>query len=131
MKIKYKKLYAEIVEMLAKFSTDKKLKVGGLLLKEGRIVSTGYNGQPNKIPHKEIIQNSHDISTLHAEMNCLVFAAKHGISVNNCEIFVSHFPCVYCTKLLYQAGIKKIYYINDYRNDDNPFKNLIKIEKIK
>jgi len=130
MKSQYKKMYAEIVQTLSKFSKDKRLKVGALLLKDGRIISTGYNGKPTNIPEIPIMKDSHDVGAIHAEMNCICFAAKHGISVKNCEIFVSHFPCIQCTKLLYQCGIKKIYYLKDYKNNDNEYSDIIKREKI-
>lgn len=130
MKPKYKKLYSEIVKILASFSKDKRKQVGALLLKDNRIIATGYNGKPNNFPEKEYLINNHDISAVHAEMNCLCFAAKHGISIKDCEIFVSHFPCIQCTKLLYQSGIKKIYYVENYKNDENIYKDIIPTEKI-
>jgi len=122
MKENYKILYSEIVNTLSKFSTDKKLNVGALLLKDGRIIATGYNGQPSGQAHIPVLYDGHDISTIHAEENCLLFAAKNGIATKYCEIFVTHFPCVHCMKSLFQAGICKIYYLNDYRNEDNFYK---------
>ncbi len=131
MKTNYKQMYAKMAFTLSQFSKDKRNKVGALLLKDGRIVSTGYNGKPSNIPEKSVMQFGHDVGAVHAEMNCLCFAARKGISVEDCEIFVSHFPCIHCTKLLYQAGIKKIYYLFDYRNEENPYKGLIKLEQVK
>jgi dCMP deaminase len=130
MKENYKILYKKIAKTLAEFSQASKENVGALLLKDGRIISTGYNGQPSGQPHEAIIQESHDISTIHAEMNCIAFAAKNGIKVRDCDIVSTHFPCVHCTKMLFMTGIKKIYYLEDYRNDDNPYKNLLETEKI-
>lgn len=122
--------YTVMVNALASFSKADKIHVGALVLKDGRIVSTGYNGHiPNK-KHKKIIVDNHDISTIHAEMNAIVHCAKMGISTNDCELFVSHFPCQLCTKLAIMSGIKKIYYVNDYRNEDNPFYSDIEIEKV-
>lgn len=130
MKKNHRELYKRIVTILSNFSKDDKVKVGALLLRDGRIISTGFNGQPSGVEHKPIIQESHDVSTIHAEMNCIIHAAKHGISVNDCELFTTHFPCVHCTKLLFQSGVRKIYYLNNYRNNDNPFKHLIKMVKL-
>jgi dCMP deaminase len=130
MKKEHIMLYKNIVLELSKFSVDNRLKVGAILLKDKRIISTGYNGQISGQPHDSIIIDNHDVSTIHAEMNCLLFAAKIGISTNNCEIFISHFPCINCLKHLIQAGIKKIYYVNDYKNEENIYKNIIPIEKI-
>jgi len=123
-------LIKEIVNTLSKYSTADRLNVGAVLLKQGRIVATGYNGHPTKQPHKAIMDNGHDISTIHAEMNILCFCAKNGISTDNCVLVVSHYPCMHCIKHLYQAGIKEIMYVEDYRNDDNKYSHLIPITKI-
>ncbi|EAA0224521.1 competence protein ComE, partial [Listeria monocytogenes] len=55
--------------------------------------------------------------TIHAEMNALLQCAKLGVSTENAEIYVTHFPCLPCTKAILQAGVKKIHYLNDYRNN--------------
>ena len=65
------------------------------------------------------MDEGHCIRTVHAEMNALIQCAKEGISTNNTEIFVTHFPCVNCTKALLQAGINKITYKTAYRQ--HPF----------
>lgn len=131
MKPRYKQMYAEMAEILSQFSKDKRNKVGALLLKDGRIVSTGYNGKPSSLPETNMLVDGHDVGAVHAEMNVLCFAAKQGISVKDCEIFTSHFPCIQCTKHLYQAGISKIYFIHDYKNSENPYKGIITLEKVK
>lgn len=81
------------------------------------------------------MRDGHCIATIHAEINALLYCAKEGISVKNCTVYVTHFPCLNCTKALIQAGIKKIYFINDYRIDDYAIellkKNNIPFEKIK
>jgi dCMP deaminase len=73
----------------------------------------------------------HDISTVHAEMNIITFAAKQGISTKGCDVVITHSPCQVCTKLLIQSGIKKIYYLEPYRINENPFLHLIKMEWLK
>jgi len=130
IKNKHRQFFKGIVESASKMSHDKKLQVGALLVKNGRIVTTGYNGQPAGIEIPKIEENGHDITTIHAEMNCLLFAARNGISTEDCEIVVSHYPCLHCTKHLIQAGIKRIYYIEGYKNDDNIFADFIKIERL-
>lgn len=130
MKKSHKEKYAKIVMLLASFSSADRLHVGSIILKDNRIISTGYNGHLPKRPHKAIVVNTHDISTVHSEENSLMHCAKQGISTNGCELFVSHFPCQMCTKLAIMAGIKKIYYVEDYRNNDNPFAKEIKMEKV-
>ena len=64
------------------------------------------------------MRDGHCIATIHAEMNALLYCAKEGIKVDGCVCYVTHFPCLNCTKALIQAGISKIYYSNAYRVDD-------------
>lgn len=89
---------------------------------DNRIVTTGYNGSIKGNPHCDDIghtmRDGHCIATIHAEMNALLYCAKEGIAVNGCRAYVTHFPCLNCTKSLIQAGIKKIYYKEAYRVDD-------------
>ena len=102
--------------------------MGALILKDNRIIATGYNGQPSGWSHEPVIKEGHDVSTIHAEQNCIALCAKNGVSLKGCEILVTHFPCHVCTKLLLQAGIQKIWYLEDYRNEDNPFKDILASE---
>lgn len=101
--------------------------------KENRIVSTGYNGSIKGNPHCDEIghtmRDGHCIATIHAEINALLYCAKEGISVNGCIAYVTHFPCLNCTKSLIQAGISKIYYNKAYRVDDYA-KELLERNKI-
>lgn len=89
---------------------------------ENRIISTGYNGSIKGNPHCDDIghtmRDGHCIATIHAEMNALLYCAKEGISVKDGICYVTHFPCLNCTKSLIQAGIKQIYYGRAYRVDD-------------
>jgi dCMP deaminase len=108
--------------------------VGCVLVNEdNRIVSTGYNGSIKGNPHCDEVghtmRDGHCIATIHAEMNALLYCAKEGISVNGCACYVTHFPCLNCTKSLIQAGIKKIYYANAYRVDEYALE-LLKRNKI-
>jgi dCMP deaminase len=128
--MKHLDLYKDVVKLLANASKDKRLKVGAILLKDGRIVATGYNGQIRGQPHDPIMQDGHDISTVHSEMNIIAFCSKQGISTNDCMMLTTHSPCQICTKLMIQAGIKKVYYIEPYRIDENPFLKLIEHEQV-
>ena len=99
-------------------------KVGAIIVKEGRIISIGYNGTPagyencsdhfnsdfDREAHHEW-SNSHEI---HAEMSCLLYAAKNGISIDNSVIYVTLQPCQHCLKNLIQSGITRIYYLFSY-----------------
>lgn len=89
------------------------------MVKDNRIIATGYNGgvsatdNCNEAGH--YMEDGHCIRTVHAEMNALIQCAKEGISTDGTEIYVTHFPCINCTKALLQAGITKITYKAHYR----------------
>lgn len=122
-RMSWEKYFMEITELVASRSTCDRAWVGCVLVNSSnRIVSTGYNGSVSGNPHCDDVghtmRDGHCIATIHAEMNALLYCAKEGIPVKNCSAYVTHFPCLNCTKALIQAGIKKIYFKNDYRVDD-------------
>lgn len=115
--------FMEITQLVASRSTCDRAWVGCLLVNDdNRIVSSGYNGSVSGNPHCDnaghTMRDGHCIATIHAEINALLYCAKEGISVKDSRAYVTHFPCLNCTKALIQAGIKKIYYMDDYRVDD-------------
>lgn len=115
--------FMEITDLVASRSTCDRAFVGCVIVNDdNRIVSSGYNGSISSMPHCDQIghtmRDGHCIATIHAEINALIYCAKEGISVKNCTAYVTHFPCLNCTKALIQAGIKQIYYKHDYRVDE-------------
>lgn len=106
-------------ELISKRSTCNRALVGAVLVKDNRIIATGYNGGVSQAANCDDVghemENGHCIRTVHAEMNALIQCAKEGISTKNTEIYVTHFPCINCTKALLQAGIQKITYKANYR----------------
>lgn len=131
--------FMQIAEIVATRSTCDRAEVGCLIVNDdNRIVSTGYNGSISGNPHCDDVghtmRDGHCIATIHAEMNALLYCAKEGISVKDCKIYVTHFPCLNCTKALIQAGIKKIFYKHSYRIDDYAIellkKNNVSFERI-
>lgn len=115
----YFKLIAEVTSTRSPCS---RLKVGCIIVKDNRIISQGYNGFLPGLPHHSIIINEHEIATIHAEQNAIIDCAKRGVSCNESVAYITHYPCLNCAKLLYASGIKTIYYINDYKNDENIIK---------
>lgn len=109
--------FKEIVQVTATRSPCERLHVGCLLVKDNRIISQGYNGFLPGCSHKSIIRDNHEQATIHAEQNALCDCAKRGVSSENCVAYITHYPCLVCTRLLLAAGISKIYYIHDYCND--------------
>ena len=123
MRKSWNEYFMEITEMVASRSTCDRAFVGCVLVnKDHRIVSTGYNGSVTGNPHcSEVghtMRDGHCIATIDAEMNALLYCAKEGIPVKGCTAYITHFPCLNCSKALIQAGIEKIYYKHAYRVDD-------------
>jgi len=110
--------FCEIVKVTASRSPCERLHVGCLLVKDNRIVSQGYNGFLPGCPHKSIVRDNHEQATIHAEQNALCDCAKRGVSCGDAIAYITHYPCLICTRLLIAAGIKEIKYIDDYNNDD-------------
>ena len=109
--------FMEIVEVTARRSPCSRLKVGCLLVKDNRIVSQGYNGFLPGRPHESIVRDGHEQATVHAEQNAICDCAKRGVSCDGATAYITHYPCIVCTRLLVASGIKEIKYINDYNND--------------
>ena len=109
--------FKDIVLTTSTRSSCNRLHVGCILVKENRIISQGYNGFLSGHPHESIVINNHEIATIHAEQNAIIDCAKRGVNCNKSIAYITHFPCINCLKMLVQAGIEKIYYINDYKND--------------
>ena len=110
--------FKEIVQVTSKRSPCHRLKVGCLLVHNNRIISQGYNGFLPDCPHKSIIRNDHEQATIHAEQNAICDCAKRGVSTLDCIVYVTHYPCIICTRLLLASGISEIKYIENYKNDE-------------
>ncbi|KPJ68839.1 MAG: cytidine deaminase [Syntrophobacter sp. DG_60] len=114
--------FLSIARLVAGRSTCLRNKVGAVLVKDKRILTTGYNGAPSGLDHcldigclREKLGipsgERHELCRgLHAEQNVIIQAACHGISVKGATLYCTHHPCIICTKMLINAGIKTIYY---------------------
>ena len=94
-----------------------RLKVGCVIVKNNRLISMGYNGFLAGTDHKSIVRWGHEQATIHAEINAITDAAKRGVSIDDAEAYITHYPCINCFKALASSGVKKIYYQVDYKND--------------
>ena len=110
--------FKEIVQVTSKRSPCERLKVGCLLVKDNRIISQGYNGFLPGCTHTSIVRDNHEQATIHAEQNAICDCAKRGVSCHNSIAYITHYPCLICTRLLLASGISEIKYIDDYNNDD-------------
>ena len=109
--------FTEIAQVTAKRSACERLQVGCVLVKDKRIISQGYNGFLPGCPHQSIIRNNHEEATVHAEQNAIADCAKRGVSCKGSTAYITHYPCIICTRLLLAAGIESIKYLHDYKND--------------
>src|SRR5690625_1210796 len=120
-RLNWKQYFIAQAHIVALRSTCTRLNVGAVIVKDNRLIATGYNGSVADGIHctdegcLEI--DGHCVRTVHAEANALLQCAKFGVSTNNTVIYVKHFPFLHCTKQLIQARVKKIYYSDDYRNN--------------
>lgn len=118
--------FMDITALVAKRTTCLRRAVGAVLVKDKRILSTGYNGAPSGIRHcaevgclRERLQVEsgmrHELCRgIHAEQNAIIQAAYHGVSVKGASLFCTNQPCSICAKMLVNAGISTIYYRSGY-----------------
>ncbi len=99
-----------------------RLHVGCLVVSSGehpnRIIAAGYNGFLPGVPHHSCVRDGHEQATVHAEQNAVADAAKRGVSLMGATVYVTHFPCVNCAKVLAAAGVSAIKYLHDYHDDE-------------
>jgi dCMP deaminase len=111
-------LYADLVSRIAQESYCKRLQVGALIVKDGNIISFGYNGTPSGFPNICEEDNVTLPIVLHAESNAITKACKSPISTEGSTIYCTHSCCVECAKLIIQSGINRFVYLQDYRSSD-------------
>lgn len=147
MKQKFIDAYMDVAERFAQLSSAKRLQVGAIVVKDNRIISIGYNGMPsgwdncceykeydlskdingnyfpdphNHFPHIDEL-GRYALRTrpevLHAESNALAKLARSSESGEGAVLFVTHQPCIECAKLIYQSGIKSVYFGRPYRSE--------------
>lgn len=113
--------FMKITYAVSERSTCDRAFVGCVLVREKRILTTGFNGSPVGQPHCDeaghLMLDGHCVRTIHAETNAIIQAALHGVSTRGCTCYVTHFPCINCTKALINAGITRLVYSADYRMD--------------
>jgi dCMP deaminase len=127
MKQKLIKAYMKTAETFAELSHARRLHVGAIVVKDDRIISIGYNGMPagwdNNCEYTPYDDNGDpmDIKTkpevLHAETNAIAKLARSNESGLEADIFVTHAPCLDCAKLIYQAGIGRVFFGTAYRDN--------------
>jgi dCMP deaminase len=98
-------------------SPCQRLNVGSVIVKNNRLISMGYNGYIPGAPHISRVQDNHEQSIIHSEVNALSDCAKRGTSLEGAKIYVTHYPCINCFKSIAACGIKEVIYLDDYNNN--------------
>ncbi|MBD7983096.1 ComE operon protein 2 [Sporosarcina sp. Sa2YVA2] len=125
-RITWNQFFMAQCHLLAVRSTCTRLAVGATIVRDNRIIAGGYNGSisggEHCIDQGCYVVGNHCVRTIHAEMNALLQCAKYGSPVGGATLYVTHFPCLQCSKAIIQAGIKKVNYATDYKNDEYAIK---------
>jgi dCMP deaminase len=121
--------FIDITHLVATRSTCLRRQVGALLVKDRNILATGYNGTPSGITHCEDVGclrerlkvpsgERHELCRgLHAEQNAIIQAARHGVNIDGATLYCTTMPCIICTKMLINAGIRRIVYEEGYADE--------------
>lgn len=121
--------FMEIANVVAKRSTCLRIHVGAVIVKNGRILSTGYNGAPHGFEHcldigcireKENVAHGtrHELCrAVHAEQNAIIQAALHGVSIEDATVYCTHQPCILCTKMIINGRMKRVVFQNGYPDE--------------
>lgn len=133
--------FIEVAKLVSKRSTCLRRKVGAILVKDKRILASGYNGAPSGLLHCVDVgclrdklsipsgQRQELCRGLHAEQNALIQASLHGVSVRNSTAYITNQPCITCAKMLINAGIKEVVILDGY--PDKMAREILKQAKIK
>jgi dCMP deaminase len=119
-RIEWNEYFMNIADQVATRSTCGRKHVGAVIVRDRTILSTGYNGSLRGAPHCDEaghdMENDHCVRTVHAEANAVAQAAKHGVRIDESEIYVTASPCLTCFKLVANCGIKTVYFKEFYRD---------------
>jgi dCMP deaminase len=120
--------FMRIAQIVAERATCTRAKIGSVIVKDKNIIATGYNGSPAGHPHCTevgcLIYVSRDpdgeeeencFRTIHAEINAIAQAAKHGVSIEGADIYVTASPCYHCLKTIMNTGIRRVLYAKPYK----------------
>lgn len=118
--------FMEIARLVASRSTCLRRQVGAVMVKDKNILTTGYNGTPSGIRHCSEVGclrqqlgvpsgERHELCRgLHAEQNAIIQAAKHGVNIDGATLYCTNSPCIICSKMLINAGIREIVFLDGY-----------------
>ena len=118
--------FMDMAKLAARRSSCLRRAVGAVLVKDRRLLATGYNGVPSGVTHCEVAGclreklgvpsgERHELCRgLHAEQNAIIQAAFHGVSIRDAVLYCTNLPCIICAKMLINAGVRRIVYLEGY-----------------
>lgn len=116
-RLNWDEYFMSIALLASKRSPCSRLNVGSVIIKNNRIISMGYNGYIPGAPHISRIENNHEQSIIHSEINAISDCAKRGTSLKDSKIYITHYPCINCFRSIAACEIKEIIYLDDYNNN--------------
>jgi dCMP deaminase len=116
-RVEWDEYFMSIALLASCRSPCERLHVGSVIVKNNRIISMGYNGFICGAPHISRIQDNHEQSIIHSEINAISDCAKRGTSLDGAKIYITHYPCINCFRSIAASNIKEIIYLNDYNNN--------------
>lgn len=116
-RLNWDEYFMSIALLASQRSPCSRLHVGSVIVQNNRIISMGYNGFIPGAPHVSRIQDNHEQSIIHSEINAISDCAKRGASLNESKIYVTHYPCVNCFRSIASCGINEVIYLEDYNNN--------------
>jgi dCMP deaminase len=118
-RVSWDRYFMNLAVQAASRSTCPRKSVGAVIVRDKAVLATGYNGSIRGLPHCTevgcLMENSHCVRTVHAEANALLQAARHGVSIDGADIYVTSSPCWDCFKLIANAGVRRVLYGEFYR----------------
>jgi dCMP deaminase len=122
--------FMKVATIVAERATCTRAKIGAVIVKDKNIIATGYNGSPAGLPHCTDVgclvyvsrnpdgeEEENCFRTIHAEINAIAQAAKHGVSIDGAAIYVTASPCYHCLKTIMNTGINRVCYLRPYKID--------------
>ena len=116
-RLEWDEYFMSIALLASHRSPCERLNVGSTIVKNNRLISMGYNGYIPGAPHISRIQDNHEQSIIHSEVNAISDCAKRGVSLDGSKIYVTHYPCINCFRTIAACGINEVIYLEDYNNN--------------
>jgi dCMP deaminase len=110
--------FMTLAYMSSKRSSCDRQHVGCVIVKNNRVLTTGYNGHVAGAPHISKVVNGHEQMTIHAEQNAIIDAASRGVMINGATAYITHYPCLNCAKMLCASGVTELVYDIEYKMDE-------------